>query len=166
LDGLRTGQVNAGLVQEPALTRLQDLGSTVLVNFMDRAQVDQVLGGPYQFFGLNTRPEVLTKRPETAAKLVRALTRTNEWIRANPGSAIVDNLPGQLLTDADRDIFARRLDAVRTNLYPASLVIDKASVQRVIDVQTAAGTLAKPVKADEVFSESVLDSLTASPAPR
>jgi NitT/TauT family transport system substrate-binding protein len=164
-DGLRTGQVNAGLVQEPALTRLQDLGGTVLVNFMDRTQVDQLLGGPYQFFGLNTRPEVLTKRPETAAKLVRALTRTNDWIRANPGSAIVDNLPGQLLTDADREIFARRLDAVRTNLYPASLVIDKSSVQRVIDVQTAAGTLAKSVTADQVFTDVVVGAVSASPAP-
>jgi NitT/TauT family transport system substrate-binding protein len=163
-DGLRTGQVNAGLVQEPALTRLQDLGSTVLVNFMDRAQVDQLLGGPYQFFGLNTRPEVLTKRPETAAKLVRALTRTNDWIRANPGSAIVDNLPGQLMTEADREIFARRLDAVRTNLYPQSLVIDKSSVQRVIDVQTAAGTLAKPVTADEVFTDVVV-AAAVSPSP-
>jgi NitT/TauT family transport system substrate-binding protein len=164
-DGLRTGQVNAGLVQEPALTRLQDLGSTVLVNFMDRTQVDQLLGGPYQFFGLNTRPDVLTKRPETAAKLVRALTRTNDWIRANPGSAIVDNLPGQLLTDADREIFARRLDAVRTNLYPESLTIEKSSVQRVIDVQTSAGTLAKAVTADQVFTDAVVGALAASPAP-
>jgi NitT/TauT family transport system substrate-binding protein len=164
-DGLRTGQVNAGLVQEPALTRLQDFGGTVLVNFMDRTQVDQLLGGPYQFFGLNTRPEVLAKRPETAAKLVRALTKTNDWIRANPGSAIVANLPGQLLTDADREIFARRLDAVRTNLYPASLVIDKSSVQRVIDVQTAAGTLAKAVSADEVFTDVVANAVSPSPAP-
>jgi NitT/TauT family transport system substrate-binding protein len=164
-DGLRTGQVDAGLVQEPALTRLQDLGSTVLVNFMDRDQVNRVLGGPYQFFGLNTRPDVLSKRPATAAKLVRALTRTNDWIRANPGSAIVANLPGQLLSDADRDIFARRLDAVRTDLYPGSLLLDQSSVQRVIDVQTAARTLARPVAADEVYTDSVVDSVSPSPTP-
>ena len=157
-DGLRKGQVDAGLVQEPALSRLQDLGSTVLVNFMKRADVDKFLGGPYQFFGLNTRPDVIEKRPETLAKLVRALEKTNRWVRENPGSEIVKNLPAELISADDQAIFAKRLDEVKSDLYPASLTVDKASVQRVIDVQDSAGSLAKKVEADTVFSNQFVES--------
>jgi NitT/TauT family transport system substrate-binding protein len=150
-DGLRKKQVDAGLVQEPALSKLEQLGCKVLVNFMKREDAQKYLGGDYQFFGLNTRPDVIAKRPETLRKLVRALTKANEWVRANPGSEIVKNLPEDLVTGDDVAVFAARLDAVKNDLYPASLRVDTAAVQRVIDVQKAAGALESDVAADKVF---------------
>lgn len=155
-DGLRTKQVDAGLVQEPALSKLEALGCRVLVNFMSRADVDKYLGGDYQFFGINTRPEVLEKSPDTARKLVRALTKANEWVRNNPGAEIVKNLSEDLLAAADRATFAARLDAVKSDLYPATLNLHGESVQRVIDVQNAAGVLKQPVAAEKVFTNDYI----------
>lgn len=155
-DGLRTGQVDAGLVQEPALTLLQEQGSRVLVNFMKRADVDRYLGGAYQFVGLNTRPDVVAKKPETLRKLIRALTKANAWVRANPGAEIVKNLPEELVAGGDLSIFARALDQVKSDLYPATLTLDQGSVQRVIDVQKLAGALERDVDATKVYSNSLI----------
>lgn len=155
-DGLRTGQVDAGLVQEPALSLLTDQGSKVLVNFMKRSDVDQYLGGPYQFVGLNTRPDVIEKNPDTLKKIIAALTKANAWVRANPGSEIVKNLPEELVAGGDLSIFARSLDAVKNDLYPASLALDRGSVQRVIDVQKAAGALERDVNVDNVFTNKLI----------
>lgn len=155
-DGLRTGQVDAGLVQEPALTLLQEQGSRVLVNFMKRADVDRYLGGPYQFVGLNTRPDVIEKKPETLQKLIRALTRANNWVRTSPGAEIVKNLPEELVAGGDLAIFARSLDQVKQDLYPATLRLEQSSVQRVIDVQKAAGALGRDVAADRVYTNKLI----------
>jgi NitT/TauT family transport system substrate-binding protein len=155
-DGLRKGQVDAGLVQEPALSKLEALGCKVLVNFMKREDAERALGGPYQFFGLNTRPDVVEKDPELLRKLTRALTRANEWIRASSGAEIVSNLPEDLVSGEDRATFAARLDAVKSDLYPAALTLDSGAVQRVIDVQKSAGALAKDVAPDKVFSNDFL----------
>ena len=157
-DGLRKNQVDAGLVQEPALSKLEGLGCKVLVNFMKKEDVEKYLGGPYQFFGLNTRQDVVDDKPELLGKLVRALTKSNEWIRANSGADIVKNLPEDLVSGDDRATFAARLDAVKSDLYPAELTLDSGAVQRVIDVQESAGALAKPVKADKVFTNSFVES--------
>ena len=151
-DGLRKNQVDAGLVQEPALSKLEALGCKVLVNFMKRKDAEKYLGGPYQFFGLNTRRDVIEKDPELIRKLVRALVRSNEWIRANSGEEIVKNLPADLVSGDDRATFAARLDAVKADLYPAALTLDTAAVQRVIDVQQSAGALAKDVEPGAVFT--------------
>ncbi len=155
-DGLRTGQVDAGLVQEPALTLLQEQGSRVLVNFMKRADVDRYLGGPYQFVGLNTRPDVIEKKPETLQKLIRGLTKANAWVRTAPGAEIVKNLPDELVAGGDLNVFARSLDQVKTDLYPASLRLEQDSVQRVIDVQKAAGALERDVAADKVYTNRLI----------
>jgi NitT/TauT family transport system substrate-binding protein len=155
-DGLRTGQVDAGMVQEPALTQLTQQGSRVLVNFMKQADVKQYLGGPYQFVGLNTRPDVLQKKPETLQKLVRALTKANAWVRSNPGSEIIKNLPDELVAGGDLSIFARSLDQVKSDLYPDTLKLDAASVQRVIDVQKQAGPFDHDVTAAQCFSNQLI----------
>src|SRR5207245_3491360 len=55
LEALRQGQVDAGLVQEPALTLLQKSGARVLVNAMDLADARRYLGGAYEFMGVAVR---------------------------------------------------------------------------------------------------------------
>src|SRR5436309_4584742 len=51
LEALRQGQIDAGLVQEPALTVLSRSGARVLVNAMDSADAQKYLGGTYEFMG-------------------------------------------------------------------------------------------------------------------
>ncbi len=59
LEQLTSGQVDAGMVQEPSLTLSTREGSRVLVNFMNLKETQEQLGGAFQFMGLNTRPDVL-----------------------------------------------------------------------------------------------------------
>jgi NitT/TauT family transport system substrate-binding protein len=155
-DALVRGQVDAGMVQEPALTLAQREGSRVLVNFMSRADTTAQMGGAYQFMGLNTRPDVLEKRPETLKKLIRGLVQANRWIRSAPGSEIVKNIPEELVAGGDLDVFAASLDQFKSDLYPDNARLDAASIQRVIDVQKLSGALEREVAIDAVYTNSLL----------
>src|SRR5256714_13692354 len=55
LEALRQGQVDAGVVQEPALTLLRRAGARVLVNAMDLEEARQHLGGSFEFMGVAVR---------------------------------------------------------------------------------------------------------------
>src|SRR3954471_2189883 len=72
---LRLAQIDAGMVQEPALTRAQKSGSRVLVNFMDLEDARKFLGGAYEFMGVAVRTAERDKRRDEMAALSRALAR-------------------------------------------------------------------------------------------
>ncbi|MCS7172581.1 MAG: ABC transporter substrate-binding protein [Armatimonadetes bacterium] len=55
-EALWVGHVDAGMVQEPALTLIERAGGRVLVNLMDLKQAERFLGGPYEFMGVAVRP--------------------------------------------------------------------------------------------------------------
>src|ERR1051325_5809595 len=68
LEALRQGQVDAGLVQEPALTLLMRANARVLVNAMDNNDAQKYLGGSYEFMGVAVRTkEIDARRPEMVA---------------------------------------------------------------------------------------------------
>jgi NitT/TauT family transport system substrate-binding protein len=54
-DALRLGQVDAGMVQEPALSLLSAAGGKALVNAMDLEHAREHLGGAYEFMGVTVR---------------------------------------------------------------------------------------------------------------
>src|SRR5439155_8077939 len=73
LEALRQGQVDVGLVQEPALTLLQRAGGRVLMNGMDLEDARNHLGGAFEFMGVAVRTkEFEQRRPEMIA-LAKAL---------------------------------------------------------------------------------------------
>lgn len=155
---LSRGQVEAGMVQEPSLTLLERNGGRVLVNFMKLEDTQRALGGPYQFMGLNTRPEVLNTKAETARKLIRGLGSANRWIRANPGEMIVKAIPGELVAGGDVEVFAAALDRYKNDLYPAEGKLVVESVQRVIDVQQQSGALeGATVRPEQVFTNRYVE---------
>src|SRR3989442_10248155 len=49
LEALRQGQIDAGVVQEPALTLLSKSGARALMNGMDLAEARKYCGGSYEF---------------------------------------------------------------------------------------------------------------------
>src|SRR6266480_4665903 len=51
LEALRQGQIDAGLVQEPALTLVQRGGGRVLMNAMDLEDATKYLGGCFRVYG-------------------------------------------------------------------------------------------------------------------
>jgi NitT/TauT family transport system substrate-binding protein len=157
-DLLLRGEVDAGMVQDPALTLLQQNGGKALVNLMSRAESTQHLGGAYQFMGLNTRAEVLEKKPETARKLVRGLVKAQQWIAQNPGAEIVKAAPSELVAGGDLNVFAASLDKFKADLYPTDGVLDERSVNQVIEVQRESGALkdAPPFKATDLFTNALV----------
>ncbi len=158
---LARGQVEAGMVQEPSLTLLERAGGRVLVNFMRLEDTQRFLGGAYQFMGLNTRPDVLATKAETGRKLVRALIRANRWILEQPGAAIVQAAPEDLVAGGDLEVFAAALDRYKQDLYPRDgrLVLD--SVQRVIEVQQQSGAIepGQVIRPEQVFTNAYVSEV-------
>lgn len=152
------GEVDAAMVQEPALTEILKGGGKAVVNFMNLKEAVTSLGAAYQFMGLNTRPEVLETKTETARKLIRGLKKANGWILANSGSEIVKAAPAELVAGGDVEVFARALDQHKADLYPGDGLVDEAAVQRVIDVQALSGVLkdAPPFKASDLFTNKLV----------
>ena len=62
LEALRQGQIDAGLVQEPALTLLKRSGARVLVNAMDLEDAKHYLGGSFEFMGVAVRAKEIEQR--------------------------------------------------------------------------------------------------------
>lgn len=153
---LMSGQIDAGMVQEPSLTLGTKRGSGVLVNFMDLKDTQAKLGGAYQFMGLNTRPDVLQDpaKVERLKGLSRGLVRANKWILENPGAEIVKYAPKELVSGDKIGVFAGALDKYKADLYPTDGLLQTDSVARVIDVQRKAGLIptGKDLQPEKVFT--------------
>jgi NitT/TauT family transport system substrate-binding protein len=68
LEALRQGQIDVGVVQEPALTLLRRAGARVLMNAMDLEDAKHHLGGSFEFMGVAVRAkEIERRRPEMVA---------------------------------------------------------------------------------------------------
>ena len=153
---IMSGQVDAGMVQEPSLTLGTRQGSRVLLNFMNLKDTEEQLGGPYQFMGLNTRPDVLEdpKKVEQLRGISRALIRANQWMLENPGAEIVKFAPEELVAPDKVEVFVAAIDQYKADLYPADGRLNAESVARVIDVQRQAGLIAadKEFPPEQVFT--------------
>lgn len=159
---LTSGQVDAGMVQEPSLTLSTRNGSRVLVNFMDLKDTQEQLGGAYQFMGLNTRPDVLEDpaKVEQLRGISRGLVRANQWMLENPGSEIVKFAPEELIAPDKVDVFVAAIDAYKADLYPSDGLVNADAVARVIDVQRKAGLIAsdKEFPPESVFTNEYVQS--------
>lgn len=154
---LLRGQVDAAMVQEPSLTLVSDAGGRVLMNFMDLDQTSDVLGGAYQFMGLNTRPEVLEARGDTARALARSLAKANAWILAHSGEEIVQSAPDELVSGDNLKVFADALDEYKESLYPADARVEEANVERVVEAQKQSGLLEEDVEVAALFTNEYLE---------
>src|ERR1700687_781407 len=85
LEALRQGQIDAGVVQEPALTLLSKSGARILMNGMDAADARKYLGGSYEFMGVAVRGSEVAARKAEMAELVTALTEALKALRAMSG---------------------------------------------------------------------------------
>ena len=143
LEALRQGQIDAGLVQEPALTLLQKSGGRVLVNAMDLEDARRYLGGTYEFMGVAVRGKEFEQRRPEMATLAKALADALKALRTMNGDELIAALPKEMTTGLDTkefgDILARRRDA----LYPENLAIDLAAANRVAQ-SLIVGGLIKP----------------------
>jgi NitT/TauT family transport system substrate-binding protein len=146
-DALRLGQVDAGMVQEPALTLIVQAGGRELVNAMDMDHATKYLGGSYEFMGVTVRAEERDRRLEEMKRLATALKKGLQDTRTISPDEIIAALPKSLISGSNfgqlKDIIGR----YRTSLYPETVTIDLASAQRVQKAHIAAEIL-KPNAVD------------------
>jgi sulfonate transport system substrate-binding protein len=155
LEALRQGQVDAGLVQEPALTLVERAGGTVLVNAMQSADAKRYLGGNYEFMGVAVRAAEIAQRHAEMAALARALQGALLAVQTVTPDDLVKALPREMTTGSDlgemRDILAR----YRASLYPTSIKIDLRAAGRVEDALRVAGLLKSDIDTTKLFDTSI-----------
>jgi NitT/TauT family transport system substrate-binding protein len=155
---LRLGQVDAGMVQEPALSLLEEKGARVLMNGMDLADAEKYLGGPYEFMGVAVRRDEREERLEEMRKLARALKKGLEYVQKAPVADLVDTLPEDLIAGGDREALERSLTKYRQSLYPTEVTMNVEACRRVLDAHLKAGIQKKPVDLDRLLDHSILGS--------
>ncbi len=141
LEALRQGQIDAGLVQEPALTLLQRAGSRVLVNFMDLTDARRYLGGTYEFMGVAVRTKEMEQRKDEMQMLIGALADALKALRTMSGSELIAALPKEMVTGLDTKEFGDIVVRHRDSLYPETVNIDLAAADRVAQTLIVGGLL-------------------------
>jgi NitT/TauT family transport system substrate-binding protein len=155
LEALRQGQIDAGLVQEPALTLITRAGGRVLVNAMDLADAQKYLGGSYEFMGVAVRTkEFEQRRPEMLA-LGKALGDALRGLRSMSGEQMIAALPKEMTTGLDLKEFGDILVRYRDSLYPDTVAIDPASSQRVAQSLIVGGLLQPGVNVAPLHDTSI-----------
>jgi NitT/TauT family transport system substrate-binding protein len=142
-EALRQGQVDAGVVQEPALTLLRRAGARVLVNAMDLDDAKRYLGGAYEFMGVAVRGKEVEQRRSEMVALTGALADSLKALRAMKGDQLTAALPKEMTTGLDLKEFGDILEHRRDALYPETVKIDVDAGKRV-EQSLIVGGLIKP----------------------
>jgi NitT/TauT family transport system substrate-binding protein len=154
---LRLGQVDAGMVQEPALSLITEAGGGVIANTMNIDEANRYLGGAYEFMGVSVRVEEREKRRDEMGRLARALAKGLRDTRTIPVKEAVAALPNELITGANRERLAKILERYRLSLYPDSVKIDPAATTRVAEAHKTAGLLASAVDHKALLDLSIVE---------
>jgi NitT/TauT family transport system substrate-binding protein len=158
LEALRQGQIDAGLVQEPALTLLQRSGARVLVNAMDLTDARRYLGGTYEFMGVAVRTKEMDQRKEEMLMLVRALADALKAMRGMNGGDLIAALPKEMVTGLDTKEFGEIIARYRDSLYPEAVTIDLAAADRVAQTLIVGGLLPAGTKISGLHDTSIAKS--------
>ncbi len=156
-DALRLGQVDAGMVQEPALSLLEEGGSRVLFNAMNLDDAERYLGGTYEFMGIAVRADERDERLEEMRALSRALARGLVGLQSAPVGDLIAALPSELIAGDDRGRLEAILERYRRSLYPDTVAIDVSACERVQQAQLTADLLAEPVDLNVLLDTSVVE---------
>lgn len=138
---LRLGQVDAAMVQEPALSLTVQAGGRELVNFMEIEQARKHLGGAYEFMGVSVRAKERDQRLPEMRRLAAALKKGLADTRTISTDDIVAALPKALVAGGDMAQLKQIIARYRLSLYPETVTIDLQSAQRVMNAQETADVL-------------------------
>ena len=140
-DALRIGQVDAAMVQEPALSLITEAGGRELVNFMELDEARRHVGGAYEFMGVAVRAAERDERLDEIRRLATALERGLADTRTLPPADIVAALPTALVAGGDIGQLEAIVERYRLSLYPERVTIDLDAAGRVARAQEIAGLL-------------------------
>ncbi len=153
---LRLGQVDAGMVQEPALSLLEEQGGRVIFNGMDIEDARRYLGGPYEFMGVAVRRKEIEQRRDEMKRLAAALAQALKYVQKAPVEELVKALPKELIAGGDGEALARTLQRYRASLYPTDVRIDVAACERVQKAQLKAGVQKAPIDLRRILDTSIV----------
>jgi NitT/TauT family transport system substrate-binding protein len=156
-DALRLGQIDAGMVQEPALSLVTEDGGRVIFNAMDLDDAEVHLGGPYEFMGVTVRADERDQRLDEMRRLARALAKGLQDTRTIPIEEIVAALPPELVAGGDRGRLGVILETYRLSLYPEGVEIDTDAAERVVEAHRAAGILEAEIDLNTLLDRAVLE---------
>ncbi len=156
-EALRLGQVDAGMVQEPALSLIVRAGGRELVNFMELDEAQAHLGGAYEFMGVAVRAEERDRRQPEMRRLASALARGLADTRSIEPRQIVEALPDELIAGGDVAQLTGIIERYRLSLYPEQVTVEVEPAERVMRAQEVAGLLA----AGRVDLSALLDTSIA-----
>lgn len=154
-EALARGQVDAGMVQEPALTMIAEKGGKVLFNAMNMEDAQKNLGGPYEFMGVAVRGAERDQRLDEMRQVARALEAGLKFQRTAPVAELRKALPAELMAGNEGARFDEIIERYRAALYPESVAIDVAACERVVKSLQASGALTKPVDLGRLLDTSV-----------
>ena len=140
-DALRIGQVDAAMVQEPALSLITEAGGRELVNFMELDEARRHVGGAYEFMGVAVRAAERDERLDEIRRLASALERGLADTRTLPPADIVAALPAALVAGGDLGQLEAIVERYRLSLYPERVTVDLEAAGRVARAQEIAGLL-------------------------
>jgi NitT/TauT family transport system substrate-binding protein len=157
LEALRQGQIEAGLVQEPALTLLRRAGARILVNAMDHLEdANHYLGGSFEFMGVAVRAkEIEQRRPEMVA-LTKALADALKALRGMTGDQLIAAFPKEMTTGLDLKEFGDILVRHRNSLYPETVNIDLDAAERVRQSLIAGGLIKSDANMSGLFDTTIV----------
>ncbi len=157
-DALRIGQIDAAMVQEPALSLITEAGGRELVNFMELDEARLHLGGAYEFMGVAVRAGELSQRQDEIRRLRAALERGLADTRTLPPADVVAALPAALVAGGDLSRLEAIIERYRLSLYPEQVAVDLAAAARVVRAQEIAGLLQPgQVELDTLVDTDALD---------
>lgn len=140
-DALRIGQLDAAMVQEPALSLITEAGGRELVNFMELDEARRHVGGAYEFMGVAVRADERDERLDEIRRLATALERGLADTRTLPPADVVAALPAALVAGGDLGQLEAIVERYRLSLYPERVTVDLDAAGRVARAQEIAGLL-------------------------
>ena len=157
-DALRLAQVDAAMLQEPALTLIVEAGGRELANFMELEEARRHLGGAYEFMGVSVRAEERDARLPEIRRLAAALARGLDDTKTLPPAEVVAALPDALVAGGDMARLERVIERYRRSLYPERVALDLEAAGRVVQAQEVAGLLQPgAVDLDRLLDPGALD---------
>jgi NitT/TauT family transport system substrate-binding protein len=155
LEALRQGQVEVGLVQEPALTLLKRGGARVLMNAMDLEQAKHYLGGSFEFMGVAVRGKEIEQRKSEMVALTQALADALKALRGMTGDQLSAAFPKEMTTGLDVKEFGQIIVEHRDSLYPETVAIDPDAARRVQQSLVVGGLIKPDVNISGLLDTSI-----------
>lgn len=156
-EALRLGQIDAGMVQEPALSLLIKAGGAQLVNAMDIGDARKYLGGAYEFMGVAVRSEEREQRLDEMKRLARALAKGLKDTRTQPVEVVAQALPKELVAGGDSAQLLDILRRYRESLYPDTVQIDPEAAARVSDSLKTSGVITGDTDFSKLLDRTVVE---------